>query len=180
MLFELIITVQNVRRTGSVSSLIIHKAEEVIIVMKHPICTGLCFKTVIFYCNASFVQKTRQSGDNLPHQQWQQPRMSLPRYREHPALNFQVLYHHCMKSTRCLHNMPYNRPKQKFSIHHSSIYILSIHILLSEINPHLPVECTPGFLQAIIIIQFLIRKILAFQREVIASILDTIRNPQIV
>ena len=57
MLFELIITVQNVRRTGSVSSLIIHKAEEVIIVMKHPIRTGLCFKTVIFHCNASFVQR---------------------------------------------------------------------------------------------------------------------------
>lgn len=47
-------------------------------------------------------------------------------------------------------------------------------VSIAEVYAHLSIECPSGFLQAEVVVQLLVRKIPALEREVVASATETV------
>ena len=53
-------------------------------------------------------------------------------------------------------------------------------VSIAEVYAHLSIECPSGFLQAEVVVQLLVRKIPALEREVVASATETVGKAQVV
>ena len=53
-------------------------------------------------------------------------------------------------------------------------------VSIAEVYAHLSIECPSGFLQAEVVVQLLVRKVPALEREVVASATETVGKAQVV
>ena len=53
-------------------------------------------------------------------------------------------------------------------------------VSIAEVYAHLSIECPSGFLQAEVVVQLLVRKVPALEREVVASVTETVGKAQVV
>ena len=53
-------------------------------------------------------------------------------------------------------------------------------VSIAEVYAHLSIECPSGFLQTEVVVQLLVRKIPALEREVVASATETVGKAQVV
>ena len=55
-----------------------------------------------------------------------------------------------------------------------------VSCLFSKVHTYFPVACPPGFLQAEIVVQFLVGQVAAFEREIVSALLYAITHRQVV